>query len=106
MLEWTSKHCCGRTNFPNCNGHVKGKSVADEILLPGHNEMLLSQVKRISQKQVLLLKSMSTFSATLEKQCLSNDASQLSQMLEEPLKRSNSVYICPDNITIKSQFWT
>ena len=54
MLQWTSKHCCGRTNFPNCNDHVKGKSVADEILLPGHNEMLLSQVKRISQMQVLL----------------------------------------------------
>ena len=69
-------------------------------------KMLLSQVKRISQVQVLLLKSMSTFSATLGKQCLSNDALQLSQTLEEPLKRSNSVYISPDNITIKSQFWT
>lgn len=79
--------------FPNCNGHVKGKSVADEILLPRHNEMLLSQVKCISQMQVLLLKSMSTslVQPRWEKQCLSNEASQLSQTLEEPLKRSNSV---------------
>ena len=27
----TSKNCCGRKSFPNCNGDVKGKSVADEI---------------------------------------------------------------------------
>ena len=79
-----SKDCWGRKSFRNCNAWWRlRQKLYRWDLLPGHNEMLLSWL--ISKMQVLLPNQCLLVQPCWEK--------QLSQALEEPLERSNSVYV-------------